>query len=71
MYIHTNDFHEDVPYEHDDQDLIVYKMYLCMPFKNNEILKIKNQRLNYIRDKCMQNVYHPNVLTYVFCKVNV
>lgn len=30
-----------------------------------------NIRKYYIQDKCTQNVYHLNVPTYAFCRVNV
>jgi hypothetical protein len=41
-----------------------------MPFRIEIIiLNIKNQ--SDILDKYMQNVYHPNELTYVFYRVNV
>ena len=41
-----------------------------MPFKTEIIIRnIINQ--SDILDKYMQNVYHPNELTYVFYRVNV
>jgi hypothetical protein len=38
-----NDFHEDVPFEHVDQDSIEYKMYPYMPFVDKEIMKRKQK----------------------------
>ncbi len=64
------DFHVNVQFEHDDQDLIEYKMYLYMPIIRIDYV-YNDKKSNYILDKYMQNVYHLNVLTYVFYRVNV
>ncbi len=40
------DFHVNVQYEHDDQDLIEYKMYLYMPYRQrNNLYNDKNKTI--------------------------